>query len=222
LPTAIKPPKQKRYAKQPIPGAKNNGVLKKYAAPLRLYFIETETASMMPATTTAMTITNQHYQRISRAADRLRERLYRRRGNKMEGFTVLLVDNEPTTSDRIYNGLSDQGLAIRRAQSQAQTLSEIEKKDIDVVLLDLMIAGTDGIALLREIKTRDPLVEVILLANQANPSVAIQGIKLGAFDFLFKSVDIDDLFHKLQDAYQKKAIQEEKIEKIRHFMDEDK
>jgi DNA-binding response OmpR family regulator len=97
----------------------------------------------------------------------------------MGGFSVLLVDNEPTTSDRIYNGLSDQGLAVRRARSQAQTLSEIEKKDIDVVLLDLMIAGTDGIALLREIKTRDPLVEVILLANQANPSVAIQGIKLG-------------------------------------------
>ena len=140
----------------------------------------------------------------------------------MEGFTVLLVDNEPTTSDRIYQGLSDQGLAIRRAQSQAQTLSEIAKKDIDVILLDLKIAGTDGIALLREIKTRDPLIEVILLANQANPSIAIQGIKLGAFDFLFKSVDIDDLFHKLQDAYQKKAIQEEKIEKIIHFADEDK
>ena len=76
----------------------------------------------------------------------------------MEGFTVLLVDNEPTTSDRIYDGLSDQGLVVRRARSQAQTLSEIEKKDIDVVLLDLMIAGTDGIALLREIKTMDPLV----------------------------------------------------------------
>jgi DNA-binding NtrC family response regulator len=85
-----------------------------------------------------------------------------------------------------------------------------------------MIAGTDGIALLREIKTMDPLVEVILLSNQANPSIAIQGIKLGAFDFLFKSVDIDDLFHKLQDAHQKKAIQEEKIEKIRHFVGEDK
>ena len=140
----------------------------------------------------------------------------------MGGFSVLLVDNEPTTSDRIYHGLSDQGLAIRRARSRAQTLSEIKKKDIDVVLLDLMIAGTDGIVLLREIKTMDPLVEVILLSNQANPSIAVQGIKLGAFDFLFKSVDIDDLFHKLQDAYQKKAIQEEKIEKIKHFVGEDK
>ena len=140
----------------------------------------------------------------------------------MGGFSVLLVDNEPTTSDRIYHGLSDQGLAIRRARSRAQTLSEIKKKDIDVVLLDLMIAGTDGIALLKEIKAMDPLVEVILLSNQANPSIAIQGMKLGAFDFLFKSVDIDDLFHKLQDAHQKKAIQEEKIEKIRHFVGEDK
>jgi len=140
----------------------------------------------------------------------------------MGGFTVLLVDNEPTTSDRIYQGLSDRGLAIRRARSQAQTLSEIQKKDIDVVLLDLMIADADGIALLREIKTMDPLVEVIFLANKANPSIAIQGIRLGAFDFLFKSVDIDDLFHKLQDAYQKKAIQEEKIEKIRDFVGEDK
>jgi len=113
-------------------------------------------------------------------------------------------------------------LAIRRAYSKAQTLSEIEKKDIDVVLLDLMIAGTDGIALLREIKTMDPLVEVILLANQANPSIAIQGIKLGAFDFLFKSVDIDDLLYRLLDAYQKKVISEEKIDKIRYFTNQDK
>jgi len=140
----------------------------------------------------------------------------------MGGLTVLLADNESTYSNRIYHGLSDQGLAIRRAYSKAQTLSEIEKKDIDVVLLDLMVAGTDGIELLREIKTMDPLVEVILLANQANPSIAIQGMKLGAFDFLFKSVDIDDLLYRLLDAYQKKVISEEKIDKIRYFTNQDK
>lgn len=140
----------------------------------------------------------------------------------MRSFTVLLVDNEPTYSERIYDGLSDQGLTIRRVHSRAQILSEIEKKDIDVILLDLMIAGTDGIELLREIKTMDPLIEVILLADQANLSIAIRGMKLGAFDFLFTSVDIDDLFYKLKDAYQKKIIQEEKIDKIRHSPDKDK
>ena len=65
--------------------------------------------------------------------------------------------------------------------------------------------GMDGIETLRRIKEVAPLVEVIMLTGHANVEVAIKGMELGAFDYLMKPVDIDDLLYKLQDAYKKKG-----------------
>jgi DNA-binding NtrC family response regulator len=64
---------------------------------------------------------------------------------------------------------------------------------------------------LSEIKKRYPLVEVIMLTGHASLEVAIEGMELGAFDYLMKPVDIDELLYKIQDAYKKKLIQVEKI-----------
>ena len=139
----------------------------------------------------------------------------------MGDFTVLFVDREPEYFDMIERRMSDQGLDIRRACGGENILAEIQKKEIDVVLLDLMIPDTDGIGLLRQIKTQDPMVEVILLANQADLTIAIKGMESGAFDFLFKSVDIDELVYTIRDACRKKALQEEKINNLRNAMDRD-
>jgi DNA-binding NtrC family response regulator len=66
----------------------------------------------------------------------------------------------------------------------------------------------DGIETLREIKKLRPYVEVIMLTGHANVEVAIQGMELGAFDYLMKPMDIDELLYKLQDAYKKKSCAE--------------
>ncbi len=136
----------------------------------------------------------------------------------MVDFTVLLVDREPEYADMIERLMSDNGLDIRRACDGENILAEIQKKEIDVVLLDLMIPDTDDIGLLKQIKTMDPMVEVILLANQADLNIAIEGMESGAFGFLFKSVDIDELIYTIQDACRKKALQEEKINNLRNVM----
>jgi DNA-binding NtrC family response regulator len=68
--------------------------------------------------------------------------------------------------------------------------------------------GLDGIETLKEIKTIDPQVEVIMLTGHASVESGIEGMRLGAFDYLMKPCDINDLINKIRDAYQRKLIQE--------------
>ena len=91
---------------------------------------------------------------------------------------------------------------------------------MDVVLLDVRMAGMDGIQVLKKIKEDYPLVEVIMLTGHANTEVAIEGMELGAFDYLMKPVDFDELLYKLQDANKKKVIQEEKIKGMKKIAKE--
>jgi len=77
--------------------------------------------------------------------------------------------------------------------------------------------GMDGLTALREIKKRFPLIEVIMLTGHASMEVAIEGMEQGAFDYLMKPMDIDELLYKLQDAYQKKVLH---AERIKHAVDE--
>ena len=69
----------------------------------------------------------------------------------------------------------------------------------------------NGIQTLRTIKERYPLTEVIMLTGHANVEVAIEGMELGAFDYLMKPMAIDDLLYKIEDAFKKKSLQEKRI-----------
>jgi len=133
----------------------------------------------------------------------------------MDGFTVLLVDDETAYANFLEKALLTYGLTMRRASDNDSVLEEIQKREIDVVILDVAVPEIDGIELLKQIKATDPLVEVILLAGEANLTVAIQGMELGAFDFVLTSIAIDALVYKLKDASEKKSIQEKKIKNKR-------
>jgi len=99
-----------------------------------------------------------------------------------------------------------------------EALLFLEHNQVDVVVLDVRMPGMDGIEVLREIKKRYPLIEVIMLTGHASMEVAIQGMDLGAFDYLMKPMDIDELLYKVQDACQSKELQEKKIEKIKSII----
>ena len=103
-------------------------------------------------------------------------------------------------------------LHVHGVYNGVDALKHVDQNAVDVVVLDVRMPGMDGIQTLREIKARHPLIEVIMLTGHANVEVAIEGMKLGAFDYLMKPIEIDQLLYKLQDAYQKKAIQDKKIE----------
>jgi len=133
----------------------------------------------------------------------------------MNSFNALLVDDENEFRETLIKRLQKRKLNAFGAEDGAKALELLDQNPVDVVVLDVKMPGMDGIQTLREIKKRFPLIEVIMLTGHASMEVAIEGMEIGAFDYLMKPIDIDELVYKLQDAYQKKTIQEKKIIKLR-------
>ena len=129
----------------------------------------------------------------------------------MNGFNVLLVDDELEFLDTLIKRMKKRGLQVAGVNRGEDALAWLDREPVDVVVLDVKMPGLDGIETLREIKNRRPLVEVIMLTGHANMEVAVQGMELGAFDYLMKPMDIDELIYKLQDANRKKNLQEQRI-----------
>ena len=126
---------------------------------------------------------------------------------------ILIVDDEKDFVEMLSLRLADQGHRVRAAYSGEQGLAALDDADCDVVILDIRMPGMDGITALKEIKTRHPVVEVILLTGHGTIDTAVEGLKSGAFDYVQKPADFDELLGKLEAARLRKADQEERIRK---------
>jgi YesN/AraC family two-component response regulator len=109
--------------------------------------------------------------------------------------------------------LKETGDIVLTAYSGQECLESLEKENVDVVVLDIKMPGMDGIETLKEIKKRYPIVEVILLTGHGAIETAVEGMKLGAYDYLLKPADAREISEKLQGARQRKDEQEERIRK---------
>ncbi|MEW6615587.1 MAG: response regulator [Thermodesulfobacteriota bacterium] len=132
----------------------------------------------------------------------------------MDEFSVLLVDDEREFLETLMKRLKKRNLKVTGVGSGEDALKVLKETPPDVVVLDVRMDGMDGIQTLREIKKVRPLVEVIMLTGHANMEVAVEGMEVGAFDYLMKPMDIDELLYKLEDAYKRKTIQEQKIKHL--------
>jgi DNA-binding NtrC family response regulator len=128
---------------------------------------------------------------------------------------VMIVDDEEKFVDYLRKRLENRELAVATAGNGEAALAILEKEPQDVVILDVLMPGMDGIATLREIKKREPLTEVIMLTGHASVESAIDGMKIGAYDYLMKPCETDDLVDKIKKAYGRKAEQEERIQQAR-------
>ena len=133
----------------------------------------------------------------------------------MAEIKVLLVDDEPDFIEPLTNRLTLRKLSVLTANTGAQALQVLGANPVDVVVLDVKMPGMSGLEVIRELKKRHPLVEVIMLTGHANLEASIEGMEAGAFDYLLKPAVIDELVYKIQDAYQKKVLQEKKISALR-------
>jgi DNA-binding NtrC family response regulator len=126
----------------------------------------------------------------------------------MGDMSVLLVDDEKNFLEVLAKRLRKRKLSLVVANSGEEAIRAIQSTQIDVVVLDMRMPQMDGLQTLREIKRINPVVEVIMLTGHANVDTAVKGMELGAFDYLMKPVDIDELLYKVQDAFKKKAMSE--------------
>ena len=132
----------------------------------------------------------------------------------MNPCRVLLVDDEVEFVQTVTKRLGRHELSVQAVHSGDDALCHLAGNPTDVVVLDVKMPGMGGIETLREIKARQPLVEVIMLTGHASVEAAIDGMELGAFDYLMKPVEFDELLYKIQDAHRKKSLQEAKIRSL--------
>jgi DNA-binding NtrC family response regulator len=126
---------------------------------------------------------------------------------------ILLVDDEKDFVEMLTLRLEEIGEEVLQAYSGLECLEKIKEAEVDVVILDIKMPGMDGIETLQEIKKRYPLVEVIMLTGHGTIETAVQGMKLGAYDFLIKPADFDDLVTKLNKARERRHDHMERIRK---------
>ena len=124
---------------------------------------------------------------------------------------ILIVDDEKDFVEMLSLRLTDDGHRVRAAYSGEEGLAALDEAECDVVVLDIRMPGKDGISVLKSIKSCHPLVEVILLTGHGTIDTAVEGLKSGAFDYLQKPADYDELVAKLEAARQRKAEHEERI-----------
>ena len=129
---------------------------------------------------------------------------------------VMLVDDEAPFVETMTKRLEKRKLDVKTALSGSAALDLLSQHPtIDVVILDVEMPGMDGIETLQKIKASHPLTEVIMLTAHATVESAIEGMKFGAFDYLMKPCDMQQLMGKVEEATRKKRNHEEKIREAR-------
>jgi DNA-binding NtrC family response regulator len=125
---------------------------------------------------------------------------------------IMLVDDEVPFVETMTKRLQKRELTVITALSGKEAMGRLaENRNLDVVILDVKMPGLDGIETLREMRKAFPLTEVIMLTGHATVETAIEGMKLGAYDYLMKPCDIEQLMTKVEEATKKKRDHEEKI-----------
>jgi DNA-binding NtrC family response regulator len=139
----------------------------------------------------------------------------------MKGSKILLVDDEVVFTTNMSKLLTSRGYRVTAANSGDAAIQELEKEDFDVVVLDLKMPGMDGITTLKEIKKLELFTQTLILTGHGSIDTALEAVRLGAYDYLTKPCEIDDLVSKIEGAWQKKdeGVKEEMQENIQKIVE---
>jgi DNA-binding NtrC family response regulator len=114
---------------------------------------------------------------------------------------VLLVDDEVGYVNVLANRLSKRSFVVGKANSGSEALQRLRQQDYDVAVLDLKMEDMDGIEVLKILKKMAPELTVIMLTGHGSAEAAHEGIKQGAYDYLTKPCELEELVDKIQEAY---------------------
>jgi DNA-binding NtrC family response regulator len=131
----------------------------------------------------------------------------------METHRILVVDDEPSVRESLRMVLKDQ-YQVMQAKSGDEALERIDAEHIDVVLLDIIMPGMDGLEVLERIKQRAITPQVIMLTATKTVKTAVNAMKLGAFDYVTKPFDVEELLLIVDRAVQSAALARE-VEALR-------
>jgi DNA-binding NtrC family response regulator len=115
-------------------------------------------------------------------------------------ITLLIVDDEDSVRDSLYNWFIEDGYVVDCAANAKEALSMIESKNYDIILADIKMPGMDGLEMHRRIKQLNKDSIVIVMTAFASVETAVQALKDGAYDYVTKPFDPDDLSHLIRNA----------------------
>jgi DNA-binding NtrC family response regulator len=116
------------------------------------------------------------------------------------GISILIVDDEESVRDSLYNWFIDDGYIVDCVENAKQALSILESKNFDIILADIKMPGMDGLEMHRRIKSLNKDSIVIIMTAFASVDTAVQALKDGAYDYITKPFDPDDLSHLIRNA----------------------
>jgi UDP-3-O-[3-hydroxymyristoyl] N-acetylglucosamine deacetylase len=114
--------------------------------------------------------------------------------------TILVVDDEDKVRESVKEVLTDEGYRVLDTADSSRVLDLIDAEQPGLVLLDIWMPKIDGIGLLKEIKSKKPTTNVVMISGHGNIHTAVTATKFGAFDFIEKPVSLDGLLHTVQRA----------------------
>lgn len=126
-----------------------------------------------------------------------------------EKISILIVDDEDSVRDSLYNWFIEDGYEVDCAENAKQALSILESKNMDIVLADIKMPGMDGLEMHRRIRSLNKDAIVIIMTAFAAVDTAVQALKDGAFDYITKPFDPDDLSHLIRNASSQISLKEE-------------
>ena len=137
----------------------------------------------------------------------------------MKGSKILLVDDETVFTDNMTKLLTTRGYFVTAVDNGEAAVRILGGKDFDVIVLDLKMPGMDGITTLKEIKKLRLFTQTLILTGHGSIDTALEAVKLGAYDYLTKPCEIDELVSKIEGAWEKKDDKEkrdtqEKIQRV--------
>lgn len=121
----------------------------------------------------------------------------------MTKIKLLIVDDEIEFATTLAERMELRGIATQTANNGQEALEKVYFSPPDVVVLDLKMPDMDGLEVLQGIKALHPSIEVIMLTGHGSTASGMEGMEKGAFDYIMKPVDLNDLLEKLKLAYEK-------------------
>ncbi|MBI5599817.1 MAG: sigma-54-dependent Fis family transcriptional regulator [Deltaproteobacteria bacterium] len=123
--------------------------------------------------------------------------------------TIMVVDDEKNIRDSLEGVLRDEGFEVVSSENAEEAISRIKSAPPDLVLLDIWLAGMDGVTALSEIKTAHPGLPVVMISGHGTVETAVRATKLGAYDFLEKPLSLEKVVLTVSHALEEKRLMEE-------------
>src|SRR5271166_4199268 len=132
---------------------------------------------------------------------------------------ILIVDDELVVRDSLGKWFTSEGFSARPVGGAREALEAIQQAEFDIALLDIKMPGMDGMELQARLREADPDLTVIMMTGYASVETAVQALKLGAYDYITKPVDPDELSHLVANALEHKRARRE-VNRLREDLQE--